>query len=200
MRRKNKKRLSLLFLILTLPPPQGFISRETNFHLCQFFSNFLKYFSSNFPSSQLYSNFVIYFPSSSLLLYSSILGFFFISLPTSTFSCHLTSVFNLSLNLSTNSFVFSKSFPFSHISFSTVNPFQHTKYLSTSHIFLLFNIFSISHSSTSSTLIGFPSSFFCPFTCSLYCTTQLIFTTCHKLHSACISTTSGLIFTNQVVL
>jgi len=29
---------------------------------------------------------------------------------------------------------------------------------------------------------------------------KFITSLCHKLHSACISTTSGLIFTNQVVL
>ena len=176
MRKKHKKRPSPLFLILTLFPPQGFSKGETDFYLCQFFSNFLKYSSSNFLSSQPYSNFAIYFPGSSLLLYFSALGFFFISFLTFTFSCYLTSTFNLPLNSSTNSFTFSKFFSFSQVSFSTINPFQHTKYLFTPCIFFLFNIFSISHSSASSTSIGFPSYFFCSFTCSLYRTTQLIFT------------------------
>ena len=177
MRKKYKKRPSPLFLILILFPPQGFSEGETDFYLYQFFSNFLKYSSSNFLSSQPYSNFAIYFPGSSLLLYFSALGFFFISFLTFTFFCHLTSTFNLPLNSSTNSFTFSKSFPFSQVSFSTINPFQHTKYLSTPYIFFLFNIFSISYSSAPSTSIGFPSYFFCHFTCSLYCTTWLIFTT-----------------------
>ena len=84
---------------------------------------------------------------------------------------------NLPSNLSTNFFAFSKFSFFSQVSYSAVNPFYLTKYLSTPFIFLLFKIFSTSHSSTSFTSIGFTSFFFYPSTCSLYCTTQLIFTT-----------------------
>ena len=105
-------------MILTLPPLQGFISKETDFHLLQFLSNFFRYLASNFPSSHPYSNLAIYFLSNSLLLYSSL-------------SYHLTSIFNLPLNSSTNSFAFSKSSSFSHVLFSAINSFHHTKYFST---------------------------------------------------------------------
>ena len=141
IRKEIGEKLSPLLLILTLPPSQGFFSRETDFYLHQFFSNFFKYFSSNFPPSHPYSNFAIYFPGSSFLLYFSASGFLFISPSTSIFSCCLTFTFNLLSNLSINSFAFSKSSPFSHVLFSAMNPFQCTKYLSTPCIFLLFNIF-----------------------------------------------------------
>ena len=142
---------------MALPLLQGFSSRETDFHLLQFLSNFLRYSTSNFLSSHLYSNLAIYLSSSSLLLYSS-------------HSCHLTSTFNLSSNSSTNSFAFSKSSFFSHVSFSAVNLFHRTKYFSTPLTFLLFSILSTSHSLTPSILIGFPSFLFYSPTCSLYCT------------------------------
>ena len=177
MRKKNKKILSPLLAILTLLPLQGFSSRETDFYLHQFFSNFLKYSSSNFPLSQLYSNFTIYCPSNSLLLYSSALGFLFILSPCSIFSCLLTSTLNLPSNSSTNSLAFLKSSSLFHVLLFAVNPFHHTRYLSIPHIFLLFSIFSISHSSTSSTSIGFSASFFCSSTCSLYYTIWLTFMT-----------------------
>ena len=159
-KKKNKKRLSLLFLILTLSLPQGFSSGETDFYLCQFFSNFLKYSSSNFLSSQLYSNFAIYFPGSLLFLYSFALRFPFTFLPTSIFSCHLTSTFNLPLNSSTNFLAFTKFSFFFHVSYSTINPFYYTKYFSVPLTFLLFNILSISYSSSPSTFIGLASFFF----------------------------------------
>ena len=154
-------KLSLLSVILILPPLQGFSSRETDFHLL---SNFLRYSASNFLLFHPYSNLAIYFHGSLLRLYSSL-------------SCRLTSTFNLPLNSSTNFFVFSKSFFFRHVSFSAVNPFHCTKYFFTPLTFLLFSILSISHSSTPSISIGFSSFFFCPPTCSLYHTIQLTFTT-----------------------
>ena len=163
MSKENKKSLSLLLSFLTLPLLQGFSSRETDFHLCQFLSNFLKYSSSNFPSSYPYNIFAIKFPSNSPLLksFSSVL---------SNFSCLLTSAFILPSNSSNASLAFPKSSFLFHVSCSAVNPFHCTKYLSTPLIFLLFNIFSIFHSLTPSISIGFPSSFFYPSTCSLYCT------------------------------
>ena len=199
MREENKRILSLLLVILILPPLQGFSSRETDFYLCQLFSNFLKYSSSNFPSSQPYSNFTIYFPSNLLLLYSSALGFLFILPLCSTFFCLLTSTLNLPLNLSTNSLAFPKSSSLFHVLFSAVNPFYYTKYLSIPRIFLLFSIFSISHSLTPSTSIGFPAFFFCPSTCFLYYTIQLMFMTgwilievgSHNL-TALVDTTSSI--------
>ena len=163
MRKENRKILSSLPSFLTLPPLQGFSFRETDFHLCQFLSNFLKYSSSNFPLFHLYNIFTIKFPGNSPLLKS-------FSSAISNFSCLLTSTFILPLNSSNTSLAFPKSSFLSHILCSTVNPFHHTKYLSTPFIFLLFNIFSITHSSTPSISIGFPSSFFCPFTYFLYCT------------------------------
>ena len=73
--------------------------------------------------------------------------------------------------------MFPRSFFLSHVLCSTVNPFHHTRYFSIPYTFLSFSIFSISHSLTSSTLISFTPSFFYLFTCSLYHTIQLIFTT-----------------------
>ena len=156
-----KKELSLLLATLILSPLQDFSSRETDFYLCRFLSNFLRYSALNFSSSHLYSNFTIYFPSNIPLLNS-------FSPVASIFSCLLTSVLNPSSNSFTNSFAFSKSSSFSYESCSTVNPFHRTRYLSTPLIFLLFSILSTSHSSTPSTSISFFFSFFCPSTCSLY--------------------------------
>ena len=154
---------------MTLPPLQGFFSRETDFYLCQFLSSFFKYSSSNFLLFQSNSNLAIYFSSSLLLLNSSVLRFNFTFHLSSIFFCLLTSVPNLPLNSFTNFFVFSKFSSLSHISLSTVNLFHWTKYLSTPLIFLLFNILSTSYFLTPSF---------------------------HKLHLAYISTTSRLIFTN----
>ena len=155
--------LSLLSSFSTLPSLQGFSSGETDFYLCQFLSNFLKYSFSNFPLFHSYNIFAVNFPSSSLLLKS-------LSSAISIFSCLLTSAFILLSNSSNTSLAFPKSSFFSQVSYSAVNPFQCTRYLSTPLIFLLFNIFSIFHSLTSSISIGFPSSFFYPSTCPLYCT------------------------------
>ena len=154
MSKENKKSLSPLLSFLTLSL-QGFSSRETDFYLCQFLSNFLKYSSLNFPSSHPYNIFTINLPGNSPLLksFSSIL---------SNFSCLLTSVFILPSNSSNTSLAFPKSSFLSYILCSTVNPFHYTKYLFTPLIFLLFNIFLISHSLAPSISIGFPSSFSVP--------------------------------------
>ena len=163
MRIKNKKKPSPLLVILTLPSLQGFSSRETDFYFYQFLSNFLKYSSSNFSLSHLYNIFTIYFSGNSPLLKS-------FSSTISNFSCFLTSTFILSSNSSNASLTFPQSSLFSHMLLSTVNLFYHTKYLSIPLIFLLFNIFSTSHSLTPSTSTSLPSFFFCSSTCSLYCT------------------------------
>jgi len=157
-------------VILILPSLQDFFFGETDFHFCQFLSNFFRYSSSNFPSFYLYNIFAIYFPSNSPLLKS-----FFSTI--SNFSYLLISIFILSSNFSSASLVFPKFSPFSYMSCSAVNPFHLTKYLFTPLIFLLFNIFSTSHSLTPSTSISLPSFFFCSSTCSLYHTIQLTFTT-----------------------
>ena len=137
------------------------------FYFLQFF---FKYSSSNFLSFYPYNSFAMYFPSSSPLLKS-------FSSAISIFYCLLTSIFILPLNSSNASLAFPKSFLFFHMLLFAINPFHCTRYLSTPLIFLLFNIFSTSHSLTSSTSIGFPSFFFCPPICSLYHTIQLTFTT-----------------------
>ena len=148
-------------MILILSLLQGFSSGETDFHFCQFLSIFLKYSSSNFPSSYSYNIFTIYFSSNSPLLKS-------FSFTISNFSCLLTSTFILLSNSFNISLAFPKSFLFSHILISAVNPFHLIRYFSVSLIFLLFRIFSTSHSSTPSTLTGFPSFFLCPSTYFLY--------------------------------
>ena len=135
------------------------------FYLFQFFSNLFKYSSSNFWSSHPYNNFAMYFPGSSILLYS----------PFSSTSC-LTTISPHSNSLIISSAFFRFSF-FSYVSPFAVNSFHLIKYFSTPLIFLLFSIFSTSHSSTPSTSTGFPSSFLCPFICSLYRTILLTLTT-----------------------
>ena len=110
-----------------------------------------------------------------MLLNSFIFRFNFILHIFSIPSCYLTSILNLSLNSSTNSFVFSKSSFFSHKLFSTIKPLYLTKYFFTSYIFLLSNIFSTSYSSTPSTFTGFGSFTFCSLTSSLYLTILLTF-------------------------
>ena len=148
---------------MTLSPLQGFSSRETDFHFCQFLSHFLRYSSSNFPSFYLYKIFAINFPNSFSLLMS-------LSFTISIFFCFLTSAFIFPSNSSSTSSAFPKSYFFSQVSCSAINLFYHTRYFSTPLIFFLFNIFSIFHSLTPSTSIGFFSSFFYPSTCFLYCT------------------------------
>ena len=87
---------------------------------------------------------------------------------SSNFFCLLTSASNLSSNSATISFIFSKSSSFSQLSCSTMNFFCHIKYFTTLLTFLLFNIFSTSHSLTSSTSTSFTFSTFCFLICSLY--------------------------------
>ena len=147
------------------------------FHLFQFFSSFFRYSFLNFLLFYLYNHFTIYFLSNSILLNSSALGFHFGFHFFSTLSYFLTFISNFPSNSFTNSFTFPKSSSFSYISLSAVNPFHYTKYLSTPCIFLLFNIFLTSYSSTPFISIGLVSSFFCPSTCSLYHTILLTFTT-----------------------
>ena len=155
---------------MTLSPFQGFSSRETDFHFCQFLSNFLRYSSSNFLSSHLYNIFTVYFPSNSPLLksFSSIL---------SNFSCLLISELLFPSNSPTASLAFPRSSSLFHVSCSAVNLFYRTKYFSTSFIFILFKIFSTFHSLTPSTSIGFAFSLFYLSTHSLYYTIWLTFTT-----------------------
>ena len=127
----NKIKLSSSFSTLISSSFQGFSSGEIDFHFYQFLSNFFKYLSSNFPLSHLNKIFPVYFPGNSLLLNFSIFGFNFIFHLSSIPFCLLTSAPTLSSNSSTSSLVFFFFFFFSHISFSTINLFQHTKYFST---------------------------------------------------------------------
>ena len=154
--------LSSRFLLLFLLLSSICLS---SFHFFQFFSNLFKYFSSNFQSSHLYNNFAVYFPDNSILLYSS-----------TSLSCLLTSTPPHS-NSSINSSALFKFSLLSQVSPSAINSFYLIKYFSTPLIFFLFSIFSTFHSLTLSTSTSFPSSFFCPFTCSLYLTIWLTFTT-----------------------
>ena len=140
------------------------------FYLFQFLSNFLKYLSLNFPLFYPYNIYAINFSGNSPLLKS-------FSSTLSSFSYLLISTSILPSKSSNTFFAFPNSFFFTQESCSAMNFFYQTKYLSTSLIFLLFNIFSISYSLTPSISIGFSFSFFCPSTCSLYRTIQLMFTT-----------------------
>jgi len=159
---KNKKRngnkSSLLSSILTLSLLQGFSSRETDFHFCQFLSNFLKYYSSNFLLFYLYNIFAIYFPCNFPLLKS-------FSFKLSNFFYCLTSALILPLNSATISLAFSKSFSFSYVLFSNT--------LSTSLLLLFFFYLKVftSYFLTPFISTSFTSFTFCPSTCSLYYTT-----------------------------
>ena len=95
----------------------------------------------------------------------------------SSASCHLTFsssslLYSLS-NSSTNSMAFFKFSLLSQVSSFAVHPFHCTKYLSLPHTFLLFIIFSTSHSSSPSITTGCGVSFLCPSTCNLYHYTRL---------------------------
>ena len=78
---------------------------------------------------------------------------------------------------STNSIVFFRFSLLFHVSSSAVQPFYRTKYLSLPHTFLLFMIFSTSHSSSPLITTGCGVSFFCSSTCDLYLHTLLTLTT-----------------------
>ena len=114
----------------------------------------------------------------------------------SSASCHLTSSssslqYSL-LNSSTNFIVFLRFSLLSHVSSSAVHPFHRTKYLSLPRTFLLFIIFSTSHSSSPSITTGCGASFLWSSTCDLYHRTQLTLTT------GCIFTVVGR--SNSIVL
>jgi len=147
-----------------ITPLQGFSSGETDFYFHQFLSHFLRFSFSNFLLFYLYNIFAVYFSGSSFLLKSY-------SSTKTNFSYLLTSALSLSSNSATTFFIFSKLSFFFYILLFAVNLFHHTKYFTTSLIFLLFKIFSTFYSSTSSTSTGFTSSTFYSSTCSLYLTT-----------------------------
>ena len=132
-------------MTLTLFSLQGFSSKETDFYFCQFLSNFFKYLISNFLSSYSYNIFAMYLSGNTLLL----LKFFFLAI--SKFFYYITSIFILLSNLAITLFVFSKPSSLSQVLCFALNSFYHTEYLTTSCIFLLFKIFSTSHSSIFST-------------------------------------------------
>ena len=130
--------------ILTLLPLQGFSSRETNFHFCQFLSNFLRYSLSNFLLLHPYNIFTVYFSSNSSYLKSH-------SSATFNLSYFVTFAFILFLKSATTSLVFPKSSFLPHVLCLAVNPFQHTKYFIIPLIFCLFDILLTFHFSFLST-------------------------------------------------
>ena len=161
---RNENKQSSLSSTLISPLLQNLFFAETDFHFCQFLSNFFRYLCSNFPLSHLYSIFTVHFSDNFFLLKSC-------SFTKSNFSYLLTSVLILLSNSTTISFVFSKfSFLFQML-YYIINLFHFTKYFTTPLIFLLFRIFSTSHSSIPSISTSFSFFFFWPSTCSLYHTT-----------------------------
>jgi len=124
------------------------------FHCLQFLSNLSQYswlyylsdYLNNFLAVNLSSNF-------SLLNISSSCSYLAISSMSRQYS------FSNSLIASFAFFKFSLS---SQVSDSTVNLFQHTRYLSFPLIHCLFNIFSTSHSSSPLIITEAGYSFFCP--------------------------------------
>ena len=108
---------------------------------------------------------------------SSILNIF---LSSSVSYCLTSSSSSLQYSLSnslTNSIVFFKFSLLSQVFFLAVYSFHHTKYLSLPRTFLLFIIFSTSHSSSPLITTSCGVSFFCPSTCDLYYRIQLTLTT-----------------------
>ena len=141
------------------------------FHFLQFSSIFFQYSWSYLSFLHLYSSFAIY------LLGSSLLNIFL----SFSASCYLTS-FSSSIQYSfsnslTNSIAFFKFSLLSQMSSSAMHPFHCTRYLSLSCTFLLFIIFSTSHSSSSLITTGYGTSFLWPSTCGLYFHTLLTLTT-----------------------
>ena len=129
------------------------------FHCLQFLSNLPQYLWLYLLSDHPNNFLAINLPSNSSLL----------NTPFSR-SCHV--IFSIScryslLNSSIASFAFFKFSLPSQVLDSTMNSFQHTKYLSFSLTHCLFRVLSISHSSSPSIITGAGCSFFCP---SMYST------------------------------
>ena len=132
----------------------------SSFHCLQFLSNLPQYSSLYCLSNYLNSFFVVNCPGSSSLL--NVLSFFFCCLTSSMFYWYFFS------NSSTTPFVFSKfSIPF-QVSDSVINLFHCTRYLSFLLICYLFNIFSISYSSSLLIMTRASCFFLCPSTCPIY--------------------------------
>ena len=132
------------------------------FHRLQFLSNLCQYCLSYSPSDHPYNLLAVYRPGNSPLLYS---------LSSSSFSCHLTSWLFLlysSSNFLSKSPVFFRFFQLSHVSPSAMKPFHQTRYLFFPRTFLLFSIFSTSHSSSPLITTGCGISIFCPSTWLVY--------------------------------
>ena len=113
----------------------------------------------------------MYFPGSSLLN---------VFLSSSASCCHTSSSSSLLYsfsNSSTNSIAFFRFSLFFQVSSSAVHHFHCTKYLSFPHTFLLFMIFSTSHSSSPLITTGCGISFLCPSTWLVYFHTLLTLTT-----------------------
>ena len=139
------------------------------FHYLQFLSNLFQYSPSYLLSDHPNSFFAVNHPGSSSLL----------NVPSSL-SCHLiSSIFYWYFfsNSSTAPFTFSKFSTPSQVSDSTIDPFHHTRSLSLSLIYYLFNILLTFHSFSSSIMIGASYSFLCPFTCPMYLCILLMLTT-----------------------
>ena len=98
----------------------------------------------------------------------------------SSYSCLITSSWSRQYSFLDSSIAFFAFFKFSlpsQVSDSTVNPFQHTKYLSLSLTHCLFNILSTFYSSFPLIITRAGYSFLCPSTCPIYLCTLLTLTT-----------------------
>ena len=151
--------ISNLFLLSVLLP----------FHCLQFLSNLPQYSWSYLLSDHLNSFLAVNLPSNSPLLNVSF-----------SHSCLTTSSLSHQYSLSNSSIASCAFFKFSlpfQVSDSTINPFQHTKYLSFPLTHCLFRILSTSYSSSSSIITGAGCFFLCPSTCPTYHRILLTFTT-----------------------
>ena len=178
--------ISFSFIIVSI-----FLSLDClSFHYLQFLSNLFQYSWLYYLSNHLNNFLAMNLPGNSPLLNVPFLCFYFVTSFMSQRYFFLNSLIAFC--------VFSKFSLLFYVSDSTVNPFQHTKYLFFSLTCHLFNILSTSYSFFSLIITGASHFFFCPFTYSIYLHILLIFTT------GCIFTILGssnsTIFDNTIFL
>ena len=138
------------------------------FYHLQFLSNLSQYSWLYCLSNHLNSFLVMNLPGNSPLLNVSSLCSY---LTTSSISCWYSFLNSLIV-----SFAFFKFSLPSYVSDSTVNPFQHTRYLFFLLTCHLFNIFSTFYSSFPLIITGAGCSFLCPSICPTYCCILLTLT------------------------
>ena len=174
--------VSIILCSLIGPPFQHF----------QFLSNLIQYFLSYLLSVYPYNFLAINLFSNSSLLNASF-----------SLSCLLISSISLLYsfsNSSITSFALPRFFFSFQVSDSAINLFYYTRYLFFSLIWYLFNILSISYSSSPSIITGTGCSFLCLSTCPIYLYTLLTLTTGYILIVAGSSNSTAFVDTIFLIL